>query len=278
MTFLEKRSLFVKALFVTAIFVLSLLLASCASEATQLNVEAQAIEVQADGTDSEDRADKKTHTKDSDGKGHNRHGYNRGQPFELVATAIGIDMDKLKAELGAGKSIATIAQENGVAAQTVIDELVAGSQTRMDAAIAAGKLTAEDAAAWQAKLTERFTYFVNNTQEAFSKAKEGRSKGAHGNHSRSGKGGDKFATIAELIGMDTKALFTELKAGKSIAQVATDKGVNPQTIVDSLMQDMTTRLDEAVAAGKITAEEAQQKRVGMQEDITAWINGTKGKN
>jgi len=263
---LKKNSLF-------AIVIISLLtlLASCASEATKLNVEPQAIEVQADGSD----ADKKTHSKEGDKK-HNRHGSNRGQPFELVASTIGIDMDTLKAELGAGKSIATIAQENGVAPQTVIDALVASSQTKMNEAVAAGKFTAEKATAWQAKLTERFTYFVNNTQEAFAKAKEGRGKGAHGKNSRGGKG--KFTEIAQLIGIDAKTLFTKLKAGKSIAQVATDNGVSPQTVIDSLMQDMKIRMDEAVAAGKMTAEEAQQKLAKMQEGVTAWVNGTKAKN
>jgi len=284
MTFENKRSFVVKSLFATALLTLLTLLASCASEATKLEVQPQGIEVQAD-------ADKTDETKAHDGKGHYKNGHDkeghdkkgygkRSNPFETVATTIGIDMTTLKTELGAGKSIATIAQENGVAAQTVIDALVAKSQTRIDKSVAAGKVSAEDAAAWQAKISERATNFVNNTGEALKNAKDGRGNRATGK-GKGGKGKEKFTEIAQLIGIDAKTLFTELKAGNSIAQVASANGVNPQTLIDSLMQDIQTKLDEAVAAGKMTADEAQQKRVAMEEGIAAWINGTaksKGKN
>ena len=50
-----------------------ILLASCASEATKLNIEPQAIELQTDSN--------KAYTKGNDGKQHHK-----GNPFELVAT------------------------------------------------------------------------------------------------------------------------------------------------------------------------------------------------
>ena len=250
---LEKNSLL-------AIVILTLLtlLASCASEATKLNVEPQEIELQADGS--------KSHSKDHDGKQYHK----RANSFELVASTIGIDLATLKAELGADKSIATIAQANGVAAQTVINVLAAKSQSQIDAAIAAGKISAEDASAWQTKMSERAAYFVNNTSEFMAKAKDGRKGKGH-----KGKGGKaKYSEIAQLIGIDVEMLYMKLKAGKSIADVATANGLAPQKIIDALMVDMQAKLDAMVAAGKLNSDEAAEKASAMKEQITAWVNGT----
>ena len=56
---------------------------------------------------------------------HGRGGMGGGMALETAATAIGITADELKTELDAGKTIADVATEQGVAVQTVIDAIVA---------------------------------------------------------------------------------------------------------------------------------------------------------
>ena len=63
-------------------------------------------------------------------------------------------------------------------------------------------------------------------------------------------------TVADLIGIDVKTLWGELKAGRSVAEVAMDNAVDPQTIVDALVAQVQARLAKAIAAGRISAEEA----------------------
>ena len=89
----------------------------------------------------------------------------RDHGMETIANLIGIDVDTLWGELKAGNSIADVAQANGVDAQTIIDALVAQKQAKIDELLAAGEISAEKAAAWQAKLVEGVTSFVNDTYE-----------------------------------------------------------------------------------------------------------------
>jgi hypothetical protein len=55
----------------------------------------------------------------------------RHHPLQTAAEALGMTVDELAAELEAGKSIATVAEERGVDVQTVIDALVAEATERI---------------------------------------------------------------------------------------------------------------------------------------------------
>jgi hypothetical protein len=61
---------------------------------------------------------------------------------------------------------------------------------------------------------------------------------------------------ADTIGITADELKRELKDGTSIAQVATDNGVDPQTVITAIVDDVNGRVDEAVADGKLTEQRA----------------------
>lgn len=69
---------------------------------------------------------------------------------------------------------------------------------------------------------------------------------------------------AEALGMTPEELLTELKAGKSIAQVAEDKGVELDTVTDAMVAAGTARLEEAIANLPDRVDEAVQ-REGMAD-------------
>lgn len=60
--------------------------------------------------------------------------------------------------------------------------------------------------------------------------------------------GEHFATAAELLGITAEELRAELRASKSIADVAEEKGVDKQKIIDALVASATARIDEMKAA------------------------------
>lgn len=98
---------------------------------------------------------------DRDGhRGHRRARLHVG----VVAEVIGIDAETLRTELAAGKSISDVAEENGVATQTVIDALVADVQSHIDLAIEHG-LDEERAAERLAEATARIEELVEKTRE-----------------------------------------------------------------------------------------------------------------
>jgi len=61
---------------------------------------------------------------------------------------------------------------------------------------------------------------------------------------------------AEKLDMSVEDLFAELKDDKSIADVAEDKGVDPQQIIDTYLAELGETLKQAVEDGKLTQNQA----------------------
>lgn len=77
---------------------------------------------------------------------------------------------------------------------------------------------------------------------------------------------------ARALNMSVEDLRTQLRNGQTIAAVARSRGVNVQTVIDAMVADATHRIDQAVKDGKLTAEQAAQKKQGLAERITRMVN------
>jgi hypothetical protein len=60
--------------------------------------------------------------------------------------------------------------------------------------------------------------------------------------------GEGLDAAAKALGITRAELLTELKAGKSIADVAKEKDVPVQTVIDAMVAEGKTRLEAAIAA------------------------------
>jgi hypothetical protein len=69
-------------------------------------------------------------------------------------------------------------------------------------------------------------------------------------------------TIAKALGITTAQLQTELSAGKTVAQVATAKGVNLQTVIDAYVAEETVEHPEMAKADVVAR-------------VTARLNGVR---
>lgn len=76
---------------------------------------------------------------------------------------------------------------------------------------------------------------------------------------------DGLDMVANRIGISADDLMTELRAGQSIADVARAHGVDPQLIVNDLVSAGTTKIDEAVAAGKLPTDKAEKIKGELPE-------------
>jgi hypothetical protein len=88
-----------------------------------------------------------------------------------------------------------------------------------------------------------------------------------------GHHGPGLAAAAEALGMTEDELKTELESGKSIADVAGEKGVDVQTVIDALVADASAHIDQEVTDGHLTADEAAAKKAELNDRITAFVNG-----
>ena len=96
--------------------------------------------------------------------GGGKHGH-RGDALDAAATALGMEPDALKDALKEGRTLAQVAESQGVDVQVVIDALVAEGNARIDAAVANGRLGADEAEERKAQLAERIAERVSTPHE-----------------------------------------------------------------------------------------------------------------
>jgi hypothetical protein len=104
---------------------------------------------------------------------------------------------------------------------------------------------------------------------ALREAKPDRGPGGPGGHGR----GFELDAAAAALGMAPDDLRTALRDGQSLAEVAQSKGIDPQVVIDAMVAELKTHLDEEVAAGEHTQEEADEFLARATERITALVNG-----
>lgn len=80
----------------------------------------------------------------------------------ISAKTIGVTAKDLAAELRSGKSIAQVAGEHNVSAQTVVTDLVNAVDAKIDQAVTNHKLTAAQATKIKAAVPARITKVVNH--------------------------------------------------------------------------------------------------------------------
>jgi hypothetical protein len=77
---------------------------------------------------------------------------------------------------------------------------------------------------------------------------------------------------AKTIGVEPADLLKELRAGKTIADVATAHHVDPQTVIDALVQAAKDKIEAAKTAGKLTSEQASKLEEHAPERIARFVN------
>src|SRR5262245_7159329 len=95
--------------------------------------------------------------------------------------------------------------------------------------------------------------------------------GGPGWHHRGGPGFD-GEVLAGLLGIDVDTLRSDLRDGKTVAEIATEQGVDVQTVIDALVAEAKSHLDLSVENGRLTQEEADAKLADVTERITDFVN------
>jgi hypothetical protein len=80
---------------------------------------------------------------------------------------------------------------------------------------------------------------------------------------------------AKTIGVTPKALVTELRSGKSVAQVASEHNVSTQTVVNALVGAADGKVDQAVTNGKLTSAQAAKITAALPGYITKAVDRTR---
>jgi len=164
----------------------------------------------------------------------------------LVAAAyLDVTPVALRGELLAGKSLAQVATAKGKSVEGLESALLSAIRSRVAAAKTAGKLDAARAD----RLLQRAPQLVERIVNAPPRARTARAKAARGGL---------LKIAATYLGVTNAQLVTELRAGKSLAQVATAKGKSVDGLKQALLAALKQKVDAAVAAGRLPAARAQR--------------------
>ncbi len=92
-----------------------------------------------------------------------------------------------------------------------------------------------------------------------------------------GHGGIRVAgqTAAATIGVSPEELRSQIRSGKTIAQIATDHGVDPNIVVNAVVTALTQRIDQKAAAGTVDANRAEQAKQKLPDFANRFVNETK---
>lgn len=182
-----------------------------------------------------------------------------------AAKALNLTTQQLLTKLSDGKTtIADVAQQQHVGIQTVI-----------------AAMTAADG--------DRISNIVNKPWPKFGRGPGGGQgggpgAGANGPAARGGLGFGvglgglgRFGVaaldpVAKALGITPAELKTDLGKGQTIAQIATAKNVNVDTLITTLVGDASAKIDQAVTAKHLTPAQADKLKAALKTAITDFVN------
>jgi hypothetical protein len=82
----------------------------------------------------------------------------------------------------------------------------------------------------------------------------------------------RFAAAAKYLGLSDAQLITELRSGKSLAQIASAQGKTTTGLEQAMVASRQASLDKAVAAGRITKAQEQELLSRYQTRLSRLVN------
>jgi hypothetical protein len=92
-----------------------------------------------------------------------------------------------------------------------------------------------------------------------------------------GHGGARVAgqTAAATIGISPQELRNQVRAGKTVAQVSTEHGVDPANVVNAIVVALTQQIDQKAAAGAVDANRVGHAKQKLPDVANRFVNETK---
>jgi len=198
------------------------------------------------------KADAKTEAVDKASKGGDRMyrgGFEfRGGAFvgDDVLKLLKLDKDTYKEKLESGMTLAQIAEEQGVSRESLKSAMTES---------------------YNKKLDEQKQKFADNLDSLIDSKPQANK---HGGFIAGGKG---LTAIADVLGITEDEFMKQLKAGKTLADLAADKGVDVQKLIDAQKAAIESGLKDAVQAGKLTQEQADKRLADAEKMAQDFVNG-----
>ncbi len=165
--------------------------------------------------------------------------------------------------------IAAAADDLGVSATELTDALESALAARVDAAVAAGRLTAAQGAELKQRIAAGEMPLVGLGPGM-------RDGGPFGGRVFGHSGG--LDAAADYLGLTAVELRAELDADSSLADVAKAEGKSVEGLVNAIVAAATEDLAAAVEAGRLTDAQRDDILATIEERVTEMVNRTGGRH
>jgi hypothetical protein len=152
------------------------------------------------------------------------------------------------------------AKQLGIPSSKLSDALKQALSDRVDAAVAAGRVTKAEGDALKARIQSDDFPLLGGPH---------RGVGHFGFIGR-------LESAAGYIGIKEAQLRTELESGKSLAQIAKAHGKPVDGLISALVAAAKNKLDDAVSAGRLTQDQETEMLSVLKDRITSAVNNTDG--
>jgi hypothetical protein len=179
----------------------------------------------------------------------------RGHGSNLIqetATILEItDSTTITSQLKQGKTLAEVAQDQGVTEDVLLQKLSDAETQSINAAVTLGKITQTQADKQISGLAARLKKEVENTAQ-------------HNGHEKGGGFADKEA-LSQILGITPQELTTNLQAGQSLADIAQAKGISEDQLISQIKDSFTNKIKQFV-------EKKDQPEAGATPDAPSASN------
>ncbi len=180
-------------------------------------------------------------------------------PTDTVAEALGMTPAELRLALVSGKTVTQLAADKSIDLQTIQDALSTQRKADLDQALADGLLTQVQ--------YDAITTAMDNAPALNGAGRMGMRLSPYNQVNRE-------AAAAEALGISCADLVKAQQTGSAIAQIATDKGVDVQTVIDAVTKAYTDAFAADVKEGLITQAQADGRLSQLTVQIGQWVYDT----
>jgi hypothetical protein len=166
-----------------------------------------------------------------------------GDPLAAAADYLGLSVDGLAQELQDGKSLAAVAKEKGKSVGGLEQAVIDAAKSALDKSVAGGDITAAEEQQVLDQLNMQIDDFVNANADLSIRI------GNQGLEVRIGRplGEGPYETAAAYLGLPLDQLIEELQGGKSLADIAAERGKSVDGLKQALMSAGAADSEESAA-------------------------------
>ncbi|WP_123043348.1 hypothetical protein [Cohnella candidum] len=177
--------------------------------------------------------------------------FGKGAVDQTVLDLLKLDQATLQSKLRSGKTLAEIATEQGVSRDALKQALTDANNKRLE----------EQKQAFSSNLDN----MIDSKGGAFLGQGRGGFKGFEAHD---------LSAAATILGVTESDLQTSLKSGKSLADLAKEKNVDVQKLIDAEKAAITKAINQAVTDGKLTQAQADKLLANAAAEAQEFVNDT----